>query len=50
VKQALLYSRDHGLRDSLQQVKLWNGAVLQSRDLAEAFEAALQRRPPVFRE
>lgn len=48
VKATLQYAGSHGVEDSLQQVKLWNGALLQSSDLAEAFTAATQKRAPVF--
>ena len=48
VKATLQYAGSHGVEDSLQQVKLWNGALLQSRDLAEAFTAATQKRAPHF--
>eukprot|EP01039_Chlorochromonas_danica_P011662 gene11662-13077_t len=48
VKQALLYARDHTVRDSLDQVKLWNSALLQSEDLTEAASAMMEKRKPFF--
>lgn len=48
VKQALLYARDHTVRDSLDQVKLWNSALLQSEDLTEAASAMIEKRKPFF--
>jgi len=48
VKQALLFSRDHSVDDSLQQVKLHNAAMLHSADLQEAFRAAVARDAPTW--
>jgi enoyl-CoA hydratase len=49
-KEVLNYSRDHTIADSLQQIALWNAALLLSDDLNEAFMATMQKRPPVFRD
>ena len=34
--------------DGLRYVAVWNSAFLQSNDLAEAFAAFMERRPPHF--
>jgi enoyl-CoA hydratase len=34
--------------DGLRYVAVWNSAFLQSQDLAEAFAAYAERRPPRF--
>lgn len=49
-KEMILYKRDHTVADSLEQVALYNSAMLLSRDLNEAFMANLQKRNPVFEE
>lgn len=35
-KQTFLYSRDHSVQEGLNQVALWNSAVLQSSPFATA--------------
>ncbi len=47
-KEVLLYSRDHTVADSLDYMVAWNAAMLLSKDLLEAFQATMQKRPPVF--
>lgn len=48
-KQVLLYARDHSVQDSLNQIALWNAALLLSEDLANAGKAAMTRTTPTFR-
>jgi hypothetical protein len=43
VKQSILYSREHTVRESLQHVKMWNAPYLQSDDLQEAMRAVLAK-------
>lgn len=47
-KEALLYSRDHSVSDSLNQVALWQSGMLQPADLAESFIAKSEGRDPVY--
>lgn len=48
LKRGLLYSRDHTVQDSLQQVQLWNSAMLQSHDLLTAATSVMQKKTPVY--
>jgi enoyl-CoA hydratase len=50
VKKTILYTRDHTVEDSLNQVKLWNSAFLYSNDLAEAAMAMMSKKEPEFKE
>ncbi len=47
-KQVLEYCADKSVEDGLRFVAVWNSAFLQSNDLAEAFAAFMERRPPRF--
>lgn len=47
-KQAITHAREHSIADGLQQVALWNAAMLFSTDLAEAAQARRERRAPRF--
>lgn len=49
-KQVLLYARDHSVADSLNQIAIWNAALLLSEDLARAGQAAMTRSTPTFRD
>lgn len=49
-KQALLYARDHTVAESLDQIALWNAAMILSEDLAAAGRAAMTKSQPVFRD
>lgn len=49
IKKTLLFSRDHAVEESLQQVKLWNAAYFLSDDLNEAFRAAMSKEKPSFK-
>ena len=48
IKETLLYSRDHTVQESLNQVATWNSAMLLSKDLEEAMMAHLQNRNAKF--
>jgi enoyl-CoA hydratase len=47
-KQVMEYCADKSVADGLRYVAVWNSAFLQSQDLAEAFAAFAERRPPRF--
>ncbi|MEM9990351.1 MAG: crotonase/enoyl-CoA hydratase family protein [Bacteroidota bacterium] len=49
-KRILRYTRDHSVADSLDYIATWNAAMLVSDDLMEAFQASIERRPPVFKD
>lgn len=48
VKQVMDYCEDKSTADGLRYVAVWNSAFLQSRDLAEAVQAFMERRAPSF--
>ena len=48
IKETFLYTRDHTVSESLNQVATWNAAMLLSQDLEEAMMANLQNRTPDF--
>jgi enoyl-CoA hydratase len=48
IKQVMNDTRDLGVREGLRHVALWNAAMLQSMDLAEAFAAFAEKRAPKF--
>ncbi|WP_420468203.1 enoyl-CoA hydratase-related protein [Panacagrimonas sp.] len=48
IKRNLLWSRDHSVQDGLAFVATWNAAMLVGEDLAEAVEAAKQKRKAIF--
>ncbi|MDE1973034.1 MAG: crotonase/enoyl-CoA hydratase family protein [Hyphomicrobiales bacterium] len=47
-KEMLLYTRDHSVADSLNYMAIWNAALLQSNDMAEAFAAFTEKRTAKF--
>ncbi|WP_342618017.1 crotonase/enoyl-CoA hydratase family protein [Rhodoferax sp. GW822-FHT02A01] len=49
-KEMITYARDHSVADGLNYVATWNAAMLMSADLAEAMQASLQKRKPVFKD
>ena len=48
-KDVILYSRDNGIFPGLGYVAQKNAAQLHSEDLMEAFQAFIEKRPPMFR-
>jgi len=50
VKQVLGFSQGKSAAEGLAYVAAWNSAFLQSADLAEAFQAFMERRPARFNE
>lgn len=47
-KKMLLYSRDHSVAESLDQVALWNSFALQSHDVPNAVLASMKKKKPVY--
>ncbi|GGS34334.1 crotonase/enoyl-CoA hydratase family protein [Actinokineospora fastidiosa] len=47
-KDVLNHAREQQVADGLRYVSAWNAAFLPSRDLGEAVQAFLERRPPSF--
>jgi enoyl-CoA hydratase/carnithine racemase len=50
VKKTIAYARDHDVKDSLDQVNLWNTAYLRNNDLDEAFRAVMTKSTPSFKD
>lgn len=50
VKEGLVYSRDHTVAQSLEQVQLWNSAMILSNDLLTAATAVMSKQEPVFKD
>ncbi len=49
-KTMLRYSRDHSVADALEYMSTWNAAMFISKDLEEAFMAAMEKRQAVYRD
>ena len=47
-KVAMNYARDHSVDDALDQIATWQSGMFQPDDMAEAFTAKSEKRPPVF--
>ena len=47
-KRALVYTRDHPVGESLEWVRLWNQAMLQSEDLLRAVVASSEDKIAEF--
>jgi enoyl-CoA hydratase len=47
-KRTLQHSRDHRVDDGLEFIANWNAAMFDTDDMAEAFAARAERRPPDF--
>ena len=47
-KEAINYSRDHTVEDSLRHIALWQSGMLHPQDLAESFAALSEGRPPAY--
>ncbi|MEM7571636.1 MAG: crotonase/enoyl-CoA hydratase family protein [Bacteroidota bacterium] len=50
IKETLLYKRDHSVQDSLRQIATHNAAFLLSTDLAESFQAFMEKRAPDYKD
>ena len=44
----LNYSREHTLADALNHQAVWNGAMLQTRDIAASVRASMGKTVPKF--
>lgn len=47
-KEAINYSRDHTVEDSLRQIAAWQSGMFHPDDLRESFEAQAEGRTPVY--
>ncbi|KAI6184240.1 Enoyl-CoA hydratase/isomerase family protein [Aphelenchoides bicaudatus] len=47
-KLAMNYSRDHTIQDSLEWIRNWNSAHLQTQDMNKIAEAMMSKKKPVF--
>ncbi len=47
-KQTMLYTREHSVADGLEYIATWNASMLDPADMAEAFTAQAEKRPPVY--
>lgn len=47
-KQAMHYTRDHSVADSLEFIANWNAAMFDTDDMAEAFTARMEQRDAEF--
>ena len=47
-KQTMNYSRDHSVADGLEYIATWNAAMFDTDDMAEAFNAGMDKRDPEF--
>ncbi len=48
-KEVLKYAREHNTKDGLEQIAIWNAAMILSEDLAAAGQAAFSNEEPKFR-
>ncbi len=48
IKEMCNFAFDHNVEDCQKHVAVWNGAMLQSEDLAKAAMAFFQKKKPVF--
>ncbi|KAL0486722.1 dienoyl-CoA isomerase [Acrasis kona] len=47
-KKVLQYAETHDTKDALNQVALWNSALMKSEDLGEAITSFMQKKKPQF--
>ena len=47
-KKAIDHARDHAVRDSLEHMATWNGAMLRPEDLMAAMQAKMAKKEAVF--
>ncbi len=50
IKEALLYKRDHTVKDSLDQIAIYNSAMLISADLMESFQSFMMKKEPEYKD
>ncbi len=48
IKQAVDFARDHSVRESLDQMAIWNAAMLRPEELMTALSARMQKKQAVF--
>lgn len=48
-KRTMAYAREHSVADGLDHIATWNASMLDPADMAEAFRAKAEQRPPVYR-
>ncbi len=48
-KRTMAYAREHTIADGLDHIATWNASMLDPADMAEAFTAMAEQRPPVYR-
>ena len=48
IKEALNYSRDHSVEDSLRHIALWQSGMFHPGDLEESFRARSEGRAPLY--
>ena len=47
-KEAINYSRDHTVEESLRHIALWQSGMFHPTDLVESFQAQTEGRPPAY--
>ena len=47
-KHNLIYSRDHSVLESLDHMAIWNGSMLQTKDMVECMRASAMKQSPTF--
>lgn len=47
-KRVIAYAREHSTADALEQIAVWNSSMLDPADMAEAFAALVDKRPPTY--
>ena len=47
-KEAINYSRDHTVEDSLRHIALWQSGMFHPEDLEESFKANAEGRTPSY--
>ena len=48
-KEVLNYSRDHSVKEGLENVALWNAATLHKEDVMNTMMAKMQKKDPEYR-
>jgi enoyl-CoA hydratase len=49
-KRTMAYAREHSTADALEHIAVWNAAMLDPADMAEAFAAQRDKRTPEYRD